>query len=194
MFLLFTFNLDTMYVLKHLICRFQKTCVCTVENLWLQLRRWRCWRCWQGLLCSRPITRAGMRKSLHVDVELLVSAARKDNMAAAAIRPVKGESSRVPIVCHADPRSRDPRANDVSGVSSQIANPQPPTKDATVRDVLWHQPQRFHTLENFPHCFFAEPITLRDSLGAFPGQSPSRTWGVPFRASVLCSSACCSGP
>ena len=80
-------------------------------------------------------TGGGMRNSLHVDVELPVLAASKDNLAAAAIRPAKGESSRLPIVCHADLRSRDIRANDISGVSTQMANPQPPTTGATVRDV-----------------------------------------------------------
>ena len=129
-----------------------------------------------------------------MDVELLVSAARKDDIAVAAIRPVKGESSRThDIVCHADPRSRDPRANDISGMSSQIANPQPPTKGATVRDVQGVTRCLPNTLGKFPHRFLAKPITLWDSLGAFPGQNPSRTWGVPFRASVLCSTACCSG-
>ena len=126
-----------------------------------------------------------------MDVEFLVSVAIKDNLAAAAILPVEGEGSRLPVAisCHADPRSCDTRANDISGVFSQIANPQPPTKDGTVRDVQVVTRRLPNTLDNFPHRFLAKAITLWGSLGAFPGQSPFRTWGVPFRASVLCSTA-----
>ena len=64
-----------------------------------------------------------------------MSVAREENLAVGAICPVKGESSRLPIVCHTDPRSRDARANDISGMISQIDNPQPPTEDGTVGDV-----------------------------------------------------------
>ena len=108
-----------------------------------------------SVLCS---TNGGMRKPSHVYVELLVPAASKDNLAVAAIRPFKGERSRLPIVCHADPRSRDTRANDISGVSSQIANPQPPMKGLAVRDVQGVTRCLPSTLDNCPHLFLFKDI------------------------------------
>ena len=97
-------------------------------------------------------------------MELLVFAVRKENSDVGAICPEKGERSHVPMAIHADPCSRDAMANDILGVIFQIANPQPPTKDATVGDVRFVIQCWQIILDNVPHRFHGELIHLWDAL------------------------------
>ena len=132
-------------------------------------------------------------QSTHPGVELLVFVGEKENLDVGAICPEKGESSLLRMLIHADPRSRDAIASDSLGVISQIANPQPPLKDATVGDAQFRIRHSRLILDSAPHPCFAEVISLWDKLVAVQVPNACTTDDVPFFSSVLCSTAFCSG-